>query len=138
MPSNDNHFQFSLNWNFLSHVWFFVTPRTVAHKVPLSTGFSRQESWSRLPCPPSEDLPNSGINNSGNFKCSLTPSFPVSVIILTIGSLESCLLRFFKALTCFDFINTLKLCHNMQLKENSVGSGVECTFQRIAKIFRYH
>ena len=24
-------------------------------------GFSRQESWSGLPCPPSEDLPNPGI-----------------------------------------------------------------------------
>ena len=122
-----------MNRKLLSHVWFFVTPWTAAHKAPLFTGFSRQESWTRLPCPPSEDLPNSGINNSGNFKCSLTPSFPVSVIILTIGSLESCLLRFFKAPTCSDFINTLKLCHNMQLKENSVGSGEECTFKELQR-----
>ena len=26
-----------------SHVWLFVTPWTIAHKVPLSIGFSRQE-----------------------------------------------------------------------------------------------
>ena len=27
----------------------------------LSMGFSRQENWSRLPCPPPGDLPNPGI-----------------------------------------------------------------------------
>ena len=36
----------------LSHVWFFVIPWTVAHNSPPSMGFSRQESWSRLPFPP--------------------------------------------------------------------------------------
>ena len=30
----------------------FSTPRTVAHQAPLSLGFSRQEHWSGLPCPP--------------------------------------------------------------------------------------
>ena len=34
---------------------------TVAHQAPLSMGFSRQEYWSGLPCPPSGDLPDSGI-----------------------------------------------------------------------------
>ena len=38
-----------------------VTPWTVARQAPLSMGFSRQEHWSRLPCPPSRDLPNPGI-----------------------------------------------------------------------------
>ena len=38
-----------------------VTPWTVAHQAPLSTGFSRQEYWSGLPIPPPRDLPNSGI-----------------------------------------------------------------------------
>ena len=36
----------------LSHVWLFVTPWTVAHQAPLTMGLSRQEYWSRLPCPP--------------------------------------------------------------------------------------
>ena len=44
-----------------SHVRFFVTEWTVAHQAPLSIGFSRQEYWSELPCPPSGDLPNPGI-----------------------------------------------------------------------------
>ena len=34
---------------------------TVVHQVPLSMGFSRQEYWSALPCPPPGDLPNPGI-----------------------------------------------------------------------------
>ena len=34
---------------------------TVAHQVPLSMGFSRQEYWSGLPCPPAGDLSNPGI-----------------------------------------------------------------------------
>ena len=34
---------------------------TVAHQALLSIGFSRQESWSGLPCPPPGDLPNPGI-----------------------------------------------------------------------------
>ena len=34
---------------------------TVAHQAPLSMGFSRQEYWSWLPCPPPGDLPNPGI-----------------------------------------------------------------------------
>ena len=45
----------------LSCVWLFVTPWTVAHQAPLSKGFSRQESWSWLPCPPPGDLPSLGI-----------------------------------------------------------------------------
>ena len=39
----------------------FVTPWAVAHQAPLSVGFSRQEYWSGLPCPPPGDLPNPGI-----------------------------------------------------------------------------
>jgi len=38
-----------------------VTLWIVAHQAPLSMGFSRQEYWSGLLCPPPEDLPNSGI-----------------------------------------------------------------------------
>ena len=34
---------------------------TVAHQASLSMGFSRQEYWSGLPCPPPGDLPDPGI-----------------------------------------------------------------------------
>ena len=44
-----------------SRVWLFATPWTVACQAPLSTGFSRQEYWSGLPCSPPGDLPDPGI-----------------------------------------------------------------------------
>ena len=48
----------------LSHfscVWLFVTPWTVDCQTPLSMGFSRQEYWNGLPCPPPGDIPGPGI-----------------------------------------------------------------------------
>ena len=33
----------------------------IAHQAPLSMGFSRQEYWCGLPCPPPGDLPRPGI-----------------------------------------------------------------------------
>ena len=45
----------------LSCVWLFVTPWTVAHQIPPSMEFSRQEYWSGLPFPSPGDLPNPGI-----------------------------------------------------------------------------
>ena len=44
-----------------SRVWLFATPWTVARQAPLPVGFSRQEYWGGLPCPPPGDLPNPGI-----------------------------------------------------------------------------
>ena len=40
----------------LSHVRLFATPWTVACQAPLCMGFSRQEYWSGLPCPPLGDV----------------------------------------------------------------------------------
>ena len=51
----------SLSSAILSSIRLFATLRTVSHQSPLSMGFSRQESWSGLPCPPLGDLPNPGI-----------------------------------------------------------------------------
>ena len=44
-----------------SRVRLFMTLHTIACQAPLSMGFSRQEYWSRLPCPPPEDLLDLGI-----------------------------------------------------------------------------
>ena len=38
-----------------------ATVWTLARQAPLSMGFSRQEYWRGLPCPPSGDLPDQGI-----------------------------------------------------------------------------
>ena len=43
-----------------SCVCLCATLWTIAYQSPLSMGFSRQEYWSGLPCPPPGDLPNPG------------------------------------------------------------------------------
>ena len=64
--------------NCFSCIRLFVTLWIVAHQAPLSVGFSRQEYWSGLPCPPPEDLPNPGIEPA-----SLTsPAFQVGSLPL--------------------------------------------------------
>ena len=45
----------------LSRVRLLATPWTVAHQVPWSLRFPRQEYWSGLPLPSPGDLPNPGI-----------------------------------------------------------------------------
>ena len=54
-----------------SHVRLFVTLWTVACQTPLSVGFSMQEYWSGLPCPPPGDLSNPRIEPAA-------PSLPLS------------------------------------------------------------
>ena len=50
---------------------------TVAHHGFLSMGFSRQEYWSGLPCPPPGDLPDSGIKpRSLTLQADSLPSEP--------------------------------------------------------------
>ena len=43
------------------HAQFFATIWTVTHQAPLSVGFSRQEYWSGLLCPPPGELPDLGV-----------------------------------------------------------------------------
>ena len=45
----------------LSRSRLFATLWIVTPQAPLSMGFSRQEYWSGMPCPPPGDLPNTGI-----------------------------------------------------------------------------
>ena len=45
----------------LNHVQFFLTPRIMAHKTPLSMEFSKQEYCSGLPFPLLGDLPDPSI-----------------------------------------------------------------------------
>ena len=59
----------------LSHVWHFVIPWTVAFQAPLSMGFSRQECWSGLPCPPPGDLPNPRIKSTSLTSPALADGF---------------------------------------------------------------
>ena len=62
-----------------SHVRLCATLWTVAFQAPLSVGFSRQEYWSGLPCPPPGDLPNPGIETMSLMSAALagTSSWPL-------------------------------------------------------------
>ena len=53
----------------------FVTPQIIASQAPLSIGFSREEYWSRLPCPPPGDLPDPEIEPVSVASSSLAGRF---------------------------------------------------------------
>ena len=48
---------------------------TVAHQAPLSMGFSRQEYWSGLPCPPPGYLYDPGIKPASFMSPALAGGF---------------------------------------------------------------
>ena len=54
-------YRFLVHTCMLSHFSYEVNLWTVASQALLSMGFSRQEYWSELSCPPPEDLPDPGI-----------------------------------------------------------------------------
>ena len=58
-----------------SRVQLCATPWTVAHQAPLSMGFSRQEYWSGLPCPPPGDLPIPGMEPVSLMSTALAGGF---------------------------------------------------------------
>ena len=56
-----------------SSILIWKIPWTVTHQAPLSIGFSMQEYWIGLPCPPS-DLPDPGIEPESVMCPTLTTS----------------------------------------------------------------
>ena len=58
-----------------SHVWLFATLWTVIHQARLSMGFSRQEYWSGLPCPPLGGIPDPGIEPTSLMSQALSGGF---------------------------------------------------------------
>ena len=69
-----------------SHVWLCVTWWTVALQAPPSLGFSREEYWRGLPCPPPRDLPDSGIEPVSLTSLALTGSFFTTSVTKTTRS----------------------------------------------------
>ena len=70
---------------FLSRVWLFWTPWTVAHQASLSMGFFRQGYWSMLPFSLPRGLPTQGLNPC---LCTAGVSFtsePLGKPLLTSG-----------------------------------------------------
>ena len=58
-----------------SHVQHFATLWTVAHRAPLSMGFSGQKYWSGLLCLPPGDFPNQGIEPMSLMSLALAGRF---------------------------------------------------------------
>ena len=65
----------------IDRVCLFVAPWTAARQASLSMGFSREEYWGGLPCPPSGDLPNSGMEPADSLPLSYLGS---------LGTLGTC------------------------------------------------
>ena len=77
-----------------------ATPWTIAHQAPpLSMGFSKQQYWSGLPCPPPRDLLNPGI-------------VPPSLVFLALAH------RF------FFFFLTLQYCISFAKHQNESATGI--------------
>ena len=72
-----------------------VTLWTVAPQTPLSKGFSRQEHWSELPCPPPGDLSNPGIQPkflassalADKFFTTVPPGKPIYIHICNMNTM---------------------------------------------------
>ena len=58
-----------------SRVQLFDTPWTVNLQAPLSTGFFRQENWSRWLCPSPGDLPNPSNESTSLLSLALAGGF---------------------------------------------------------------
>ena len=63
----------------------FSTPWTVAHQVPLSMGFFRQEYWSGVPFPPPGDLPGPKIKPRSLMSPALADRFFAIVYNIFVG-----------------------------------------------------
>ena len=82
----------SVGVNRFSCVRLFMTLWIIARQAPLSMGFSRQEYWSGLSCPPPGNLPDPGIEPvspalAGGFFITEPPGKPP--VASVIPALES-------------------------------------------------
>ena len=67
------------------HVQLFATLCTEPCQAPLSMGFSRQEYWSGLLCPPPGDLPNPGTEPASLMSLALAGRFFTSTTMPGLG-----------------------------------------------------
>ena len=85
-----------------------ATLEIVALQAPLSTGLSRQDCWSGLPCPPPGDLPDPGTESSSLMSPALASKFFTTSctwdapVFLEICSFQTFLLNGTRVL-CVDF-----------------------------------
>ena len=116
------------------HVPLFTTQWTVAHQAPLSMGFSRQEYWSGLPCPPPGYLSHPGIELASLLSPALADRF--FTINATRGSQTKASIHQFSfpsnsfKLKVFNYI---KWNHLFKKKKKKGGGGASLVAQSVKK-----
>ena len=106
----------------LSHIsrciWLFATLWIVACQPPLSMGFSRQEYWNGLPCPPPGDLPDPRDRTQGS--C-------IAGRFFTSGPAGEALTELIHVVFwyCFDFVFHLWLSDSSGVYSDNVVSGLD-------------
>ena len=126
-------------------VWLFESPWIVAHQVPLSMEFSRQEYWSRLPLPPPGELLDPGIEPmslesppvlTGRFFTTVPPGKPM---IIFTGALY-----FFKCIQItawYHLISTWRISVEISYKAEflfpkAVFTSLPCFFSMFLKLHK--
>ena len=69
----------------LQSVQFFVTLWSVAHRAPLSVGFSRAEYWNGLLCLSPGNLPDPGVEPASLMPPALIGGFFITTAIWEAG-----------------------------------------------------
>ena len=95
----------------------FVTLWTIAHQAPVH-GFSRQEYWSGLPCPPPGDLPDPGIESRSLTSLMLAGAF------FTMSSTLHVLLSYKDFCFVSQSQGLLKVDGNLELRVKWIGAWV--------------
>ena len=116
-----------------SCVWLFATLWTVVCQVALPLGFSREEYWGGLPCPPPRHLPDPGIKSTYPVATALqADSLPLSHRGKPSTILELCNTKMNK--TNVLPAHTKHTCQGLNLRAEYQGSaytGEKCTQSKI-------
>ena len=110
----------------------FVTPWTIAHQAPLSMGFSRQEHWGGLPCPPPGIEPMSHVYCTGRWVLK-NMTYSISLQACLIFYLLSSRLAVIYATAIFsEYINNamiyIYLLQHLSISFGSVSTDVRAAF----------
>ena len=106
----------------LNYIRLFMILWTITHQAPLSMGFSRQEYWSRLPCPPPGDLPNPEIEPRSALQVgSLLSQPPGKPLTVQVSEFQDSILFQFCSQTfqyCSEIISFLSNCQIQPIVTN--------------------
>ena len=115
--------------NHFSCVWLFATLWTVTCQAPMSMGFSRQEYWSGLPCPPG------GSSHPGIEPASLTsPALAIDKLFF-LGKASIAFIRFSKESLTYIAIMSLFSVINYQVFIESLLWNLSLVGQRPPLLF---